>query len=100
MIEHELFIAGLLAFKQDWRKRDSDASEMIELTFGTPGPVSALQLSIGPIEAPLVISVPGTECILSGPEIRLRLDLASFWHILTNAQGRVLRWQLRAGSDA
>jgi hypothetical protein len=26
--------------------------------------------------------------------------MASLWHILTNAQGSVLRWQLQAGRDA
>ena len=100
VIEQELFFAKLMELKQNWGIRDSATSETVELTFGTPGPVSALQLSFGPIEAPLIIPVTGTECILSGPEIRLWLDLASFWHILANAQGRVLRWQLRAGRDA
>src|SRR6266516_3400418 len=57
MIEQELLFAGLMALKQNWGVRDSVTSETIELTFGRQGPVSDLQLSIGPIEAPLVISV-------------------------------------------
>jgi hypothetical protein len=38
--------------------------------------------------------------MLSGPEIRLRLDFASFQHVVASAQDRIRRWRLCAGRDA
>jgi hypothetical protein len=73
---------------------------VLEWSLGSPGITSTILLSIGPMEAPLVVSMPGTDCVLSGPGIRLRLDFASFQHVIANARDRVRRWQLCAGRDA
>ena len=99
IIEQEQLFISLTALKQNWEAiyPVTSSPETIELLFGN---VSALQLSIGPIEEPLVISIPGMDGLLIGPEIRLRLDFAALQHIITSAQGTVQRWQLRVGRDA
>jgi len=99
IIEQEQLFLGLTALQQNWEARNPVASSpaTIELVFGN---VSALQLSIGPIEEALVISIPGMDGLLVGPEIRLRLDFAALEHIIASAQGTVQRWQLRIGRDA
>ncbi len=48
----------------------------------------------------LVVSIPGTDCILSGHQIRLRLDSGSFQHVVASTQDRIRRWRLCAGLDA
>jgi hypothetical protein len=42
----------------------------------------------------------GTDGILSGTEIRLRLDFTSFQHGIVGGQGRVQRWRMRVGRAA
>jgi hypothetical protein len=42
----------------------------------------------------------GTDGILSGTEIRLRLDFTSFQHGIVGAQGRVQHWRMRVGRAA
>ncbi|HVB74084.1 MAG TPA: hypothetical protein VNE38_11075, partial [Ktedonobacteraceae bacterium] len=102
MIEQEQLVTGLTMLAQNWQMGETNTSlpETIELSFGAPGAVSVVQLAIGPMEAPLVASVPGADYLLSGPAITLRLDLASCWHVLASAQDRVRRWQLCVGRDA
>ncbi|MGB8347658.1 MAG: phospholipase D-like domain-containing protein, partial [Ktedonobacteraceae bacterium] len=102
IIEQEQLFTGLTMLAQNWHMGESNTSlpETIELSFGAPGAISAVRLAIGPMEAPLVAFVPGMDCVLSGPAITLRLDLASCWHILASAQDRVRCWQLCVGRDA
>ncbi len=101
-VEQELLLTGLMTLKQQWENLYSDASslDMIEMSFGSPGTVPTMTLSVGPIEAPLVVSMPSTGSILSGPEIRLRLDFASFQHVIASAHDRIYRWRLCVGRDA
>ena len=101
-VEQEVLIAGLMTLKQQWERLHPDASALatIEISFGSPGTTSSMALSVGPIDTPLVVSIPDTDCILSGPEIRLRLDFTSFQHVVACAQGRVQRWRMRVGRDA
>jgi hypothetical protein len=91
-----------MSLKQQWEglQPDVPALDTIEISFGLVGATSSMVLSVGPIDAPFVVSVPGTDCILSNPEIRLRLDFTSFQHIIAAAQGRVQRWQMRVGRTA
>jgi hypothetical protein len=102
VIEQEQLLAGFTTLEQQWQMRASSSSlpETIEMSFGVPGVLSTLQLSIGPIEAPLSVSVPGTDCVLHGPGITLRLDMTSLKHIVSCATHRVQCWQLSVGRDA
>lgn len=99
VVKQEVLLEGLMSLKQRWVGLQSDAPALttIEISFGLSGTTSSMTLSVGPIDAPLVVSVPGTDCILSSPEIRLRLDFTSFQHIIAAAKGRVQRWQMRVG---
>jgi hypothetical protein len=76
VVEQEVLLKGLMSLKQRWEGLQLDAHvlDTIEISFGLSGTTSLMTLSVGPIDAPLVVSVPGTDCILSSPEIRLRLD--------------------------
>ncbi len=102
VVEQEVLQKGLMSFKQQWEglQQNTPALDTIEISFGLSGATSSMTLSVGPIDAPLVVSVPGTDCIFSSPEIRLRLDFTSFQHIIAAAQGRVQRWQMRVGNTA
>lgn len=95
-------MAGLMTLKQQWERLQPVAPALatMELSFGSPGTTSSMAISVGPIDMPLVVSIPGTDCTLSGPEIRLRLDFTSFQHVVVSAHGRVQRWRIRVGRDA
>lgn len=101
-IDQESLLTGLMTLKHQWERLhpDTPAPASIELSFGSPGAVPTIQLSTGSIESPLVLSVPAIDCLISGPQIRLRLDLASFQHVVSNAPGRVRRWYIRVDRDA
>ncbi len=101
-IEQDLLLNGLMTLMQQWKRLhlDAPALDSIEISFGLPGVSSTLTLSVGPIEAPLFISIPGVDCLLSSPGIRQRLDFASFQHVVANAQGKVRGWRLCVGRDA
>ena len=101
-IEQGLLLNRLITLKQQWERLhpDAPAPASIEISFGTPGTESTMLLSAGPIEAPLTVSIPGTDCILSSPEIGQRLDFTSFQHVVANAQGKVRGWRLCVGRDA
>lgn len=101
-IEQELLLTGFVTLKQQWERLHADAPALTswELSFGSPGTTSTMLLSVGPMEAPLVVSMPGTNCMLSGPAIKLCLDFASLQHVIASAQNRVRRWRLSAGRDA
>lgn len=101
-VEQEVLLTGLMTLKQQWEGQHPDAPAFttIEISFGSPGATSTMVLSVGPIEAPLAVSVPGTDCVLSGPEIRLHLDFVSFQHVVAITQDRIRRWRLDVGRDA
>lgn len=101
-VEQEVLLEGFMLLKQQWEGLQPDAPALatIEISFGSPGTTSLMVLTVGPIDAPLVTPIPATDGILSGQEIRLRLDFTSFQHVIVGAQGRVQRWRMRVGRDA
>ena len=102
VVEQDALMAGLMSLKQqsEISHHGASALETIELSFDTPGVTSTLLLSAGPIDAPLISSLPITECILGGLDVRLRLAFASFQHVVTNTQVEVSHWRMRIGCDA
>jgi hypothetical protein len=102
VVEQDALRAGLMSLKQQWEISQPRASalEAIELSFDTPGVTSTLLLSVGPIDAPLLVLLEATDCILGGPEIKLRLDFLSFQHVVMNTPEEVRRWRLKIGGDA
>jgi hypothetical protein len=102
VVEQAALLTGVASLKQQWEMLHPGASalETIELSLGTPGVISTLQLSVGPIDAPLLVLLEARDCILGGPEIKLRLDFSSFHHVTTPAQEEVRRWRIRIGRDA
>lgn len=102
VVEQDGLMAGLMSLKQQWEMSQPGASalEAIELSFDTPGVTSTLLLSVGPIDAPLLVLLEATDCILGGPEVRLRLDFSSFQHVVTNKLEGVRRWRIRISRDA
>ena len=100
-INQESLLTGLMTLKHQWERLhpDTPAPASIEISFDTPGAISTIQLSTGPIESPLVLTVPSKDCLLSSPRIGLRLDLASFQHIVSNGPGRVRCWYIRVDRD-
>lgn len=101
-IEQESLLTGSMTLKQEWERLHPDATALttIEISFGPSGSASTITILVGTIDAPLVVSIPGTDCVLSGPEIRLRLDFVSFQHVVVSTQGRIRRWLLHVGRDA
>lgn len=101
VVEQDALIAGLMSLKQQREISQLGAStlEAIELSFDTPAATPKLQLLAGPIDAPLIASLPIIECIMAGPDVRLRLDFASFQHVVTNTQEELRRWRIRIGRD-
>ncbi len=102
VVEQAALLSGVSSLKQQWEMSHPGASalETIELSFDTPGVTSILLLSVGPIDAPLFVLLEATDCILGGPEIKLRLDFLSFQHVVMNTSEEVRRWRLRIGGDA
>lgn len=101
-IAHDQLVTGLMVLAQNWQMGELNTSlpETIALSFGSSEAVSAVRLALGPIDAPVELSIPGTDNILNGPAITLQLGLASFRHILTSAQDCVRRWRLYVDRDA
>jgi hypothetical protein len=102
VVKQAALLAGVASLKQQWEISYPSASalETIELSFDSPGVISTLQLSVGPIDAPLLVLLEARDCILDGPEIRLRLDFSSFQHVVMNTPEEVRHWRLRVGRDA
>lgn len=101
-IEQESLLTGMMTLKHQWEKLHPDATTLttVEISFDSSGSASTMTLSVGPINNPLFVSIPGTDYILSGPEIRLSLDFISFEHMVNRAQGRIQHWRMRVGLDA
>lgn len=101
-VQSTFFKDAIKTLYEQWHAANPQEREVtaIELFFNTPGPNSALTLTIGHINAPLALSIPGKDSVISGPEVRLRLDIAALWQIVASASSKKAHsWHISTDRD-
>jgi hypothetical protein len=84
---------ALASLEQEWESIQANPLTVIELSFDIADATSSLNLSTGQIEAAITISIIGTDCILAGPEARLRIDFVSLQQVVSGSSGNVHSWR-------
>lgn len=101
-VSHQRLRDALIALRNEWQTTHTPSEKLaiIELSFGEPDTRASLRLSTGQIAAPAIRIVEGTDGVIAGSPVTLRLDYQALRQVLIGSQDMVESWQLCVGRNA